>query len=444
MKIPTELMPTPGETVLCAVSGGPDSMALLHVLRGHCRENGGRVVAAHFHHGLRENADRDAAFVSDTCCVWGVELVSGRGDVRALAEETGASVEEAARNARYAFLRESASARGIRHIYLAHHADDNAETVLLNLIRGSGTKGLGGMRPRQGALVRPFLGLRRSELLAYVSEHGIPYVEDETNLDPAAADRNRLRLEILPRLEKLNARAVEHINAAAGFLRAEYDAQEEQLSPALSRCECSGDSIRLPLTALAAVPEGLRPRLLLEMLDRLGCGRKDIGARHLAAVLALKAHGQYDLPGGLEAANTGEWLLLARKTAPLPDMTLSPGELVSWGDWELTLSGAPASGGVYDCCLKLPPGAVLTVRPPRANDRLDLAGGSGPRSVKRLFRDRGIPPGTRDRSPALYVGSALAAVFPLGVDRRFAGEDVTVHFAPRRNEVSTMRLNKKD
>ena len=209
--------------VLAAVSGGLDSMCLLHFLRGE----GYDVSCAHFNHQLRgEEAARDEDFVRAWCEKEGIPFYLGTGDVRAHARATGKSEEEAARDLRYAFLRETAQMLGAQ-IALAHHADDNAETVLLNFVRGTDLRGLCGMRPKQGDIVRPFLEQTREELVTYARAHNIPHVEDHTNADPNAAARNYLRLEILPRLRELNPRAPQHIATTARSLTALDDALEQ-------------------------------------------------------------------------------------------------------------------------------------------------------------------------------------------------------------------------
>ena len=174
------------QRVLAAVSGGADSMCLLYFLR----EQGYDVSCAHFNHRLRgEEAVRDEEFVRAWCEEERIPFCSGSGDVRAHARKTGKTVEEAARDLRYAFLRETAKKLNAQ-LTLAHHADDNAETVLLNLVRGTDLHGLCGMRPKQGDLVRPFLEQTRAELAAYAHSHNIPHGEDRTNADPNAAARN--------------------------------------------------------------------------------------------------------------------------------------------------------------------------------------------------------------------------------------------------------------
>ncbi|MBQ7713909.1 MAG: tRNA lysidine(34) synthetase TilS, partial [Oscillospiraceae bacterium] len=205
-----------GALVLAAVSGGVDSISLLHWL--HTR--GVRVAAAHLHHGLRgAAADGDEAFVRDFCAARDIPFRAEHADVGALAAEWGVSTEEAGRAARYGFLERAAAELGATRVATAHHADDNAETLLFQLVRGA-KSGLGGIAPVRGVYIRPFLGVTRAEIEAYAAENGLSHRLDEMNLDDAFA-RNYLRHEVMPRLKTLNAAAAVHMADAARTLRVE-------------------------------------------------------------------------------------------------------------------------------------------------------------------------------------------------------------------------------
>ena len=169
-----------GGTVLCAVSGGRDSMALLHLLSALAEERGFRAAAAHFNHRLRPTADRDEAFVRDWCREHDIPLTCRAGDVKEFAAREGLGIEDAARKLRYAFLETAATDMGADRIATAHHREDNAETVLLHLLRGSGLRGLGGIAPVRGKIIRPLLEISRAEIDEYVRRHGLPYVEDDS------------------------------------------------------------------------------------------------------------------------------------------------------------------------------------------------------------------------------------------------------------------------
>ena len=288
-RCPRWVLPTRGRSVLCAVSGGLDSMCLLDLLDRWCRERDGRVVAAHFNHRLRgTESDRDETFVRDWCAAHDISFVSGSGDVRGLAEREGLSLEEAARNLRYAFLRQEAEKLGPRiRIYTAHHADDNAETILFNLIRGTGVAGLTGMAYQQDGIYRPLLNVARAELADYAAAYGIPHVEDSTNGDPDAAARNYLRLEVMPRLKQINPKAVEHINSAGRRLRVVDRSLEEEAVRRTAHVEAREGRVTLSKRALAEAPDAVKPRMLLRLFDLLGVGRRDITAAHLNAILHL-------------------------------------------------------------------------------------------------------------------------------------------------------------
>ncbi len=427
-RAPFAVPPRRGERVLCAVSGGLDSMCLLHMLDAWCRERGGQLTAAHFNHRLRgAAADRDEAFVREICGQWDIPLAVGRKDVREHAKREGLSLEEAARSLRYAFLRRAAAEAGCRRIYTAHHACDNAETVLLNLIRGTGLSGLTGMDWQRENLCRPLLGATREELEDYAARWSVPHIEDETNLDPDAAARNLLRLQVMPLLEELNPRAVEHICAAARRLREADRSLEADAAERTAHVEVRDGRVTLSVDELAHATEAVRLRMLLRLFDLLGVGRKDIGAAHLNAILDLTRRtawgkeGRLSLPHNVTARYCRRWLILETRPQCLTEVQLVPGRPLKWGDYTLTLLDRGEGEGVAFSWQGRPGGSpVVTVGPCPPGERLTLPGSRGSRSVKRLCLDRGISLAERDRLPAVYVNGALAAVWRLGVDIAFA------------------------
>ena len=428
-RCPRWVLPTRGRPVLCAVSGGLDSMCLLDLLDRWCRERDGRVVAAHFNHRLRgTESDRDETFVRDWCAAHDISFVSGSGDVRGLAEREGLSLEEAARNLRYAFLRQEAEKLGPRiRIYTAHHADDNAETILFNLIRGTGVAGLTGMAYQQDGIYRPLLNVARAELADYAAAYGIPHVEDSTNGDPDAAARNYLRLEVMPRLKQINPKAVEHINSAGRRLRVVDRSLEEEAVRRTAHVEAREGRVTLSKRALAEAPDAVKPRMLLRLFDLLGVGRRDITAAHLNAILHLTRNtlwgreSRVDLPHGVTARYCREWLMLETRPQTLTEVQLLPGCPVIWGDYRLTLLDQPEGEGLALRPWRQGERMGLTVGPVAPGDRLCLPEThGGGRSVKRLCLDHRISLSERDRLPAIYAGGTLAAVWRLGVDESFA------------------------
>ena len=406
------------QPVLAAVSGGADSMCLLYFLR----EQGYDVSCAHFNHWLRgEEAVRDEEFVRAWCEEERIPFYLGSGDVRAHARKTGKTVEEAARDLSE-LTSDAQCAKEELEKALAHHADDNAETVLLNLVRGTDLRGLCGMRPKQGDIVRPFLEQTREELVTYARAHNIPHVEDHTNADPNAAARNYLRLEILPRLRELNPRAPQHIATTARSLTALDDALEQAAEAALSHAKAQDGGISLSLDCFLAADEVVQPRILLHLADALGLGRKDIGRKQLDAICALAQRGgsaerRYTLPQSATVRIADGALTMAFSPAALPKAALVENVPLPWGNFELTLLHKPDGEGIS---LRVPEdGEIITVAPCDLNARLMLQGANGARSVKRLCVDRKLSLTERDALPALYVGGRLAAVWRLGTDVTF-------------------------
>ena len=430
-RAPRAVLPRAGQRVLCAVSGGLDSMCLLHMLDAWRRERDRTVTAAHFNHRIRgDAADRVEEFVRETCLKWGIPLTVGRGDARAFAKREGLSLEEAARDLRYAFLRRTAAELECERLYTAHHADDNAETILLNLVRGTGLAGLTGMDWERDGLCRPLLGVTREELEAYAARWNVPHVEDETNADPGAAARNLLRLQVMPLLKELNPRAVEHIGQTARRLRGVDRSLEADAAARTAHVEVQEGRATLSMDALAQAPAAVRPRMLLRLFDLLGVGRKDVGAAHLEALMDLTRRtawgkeGRLSLPHGVTARYCRRWLILETRPQTLTEIQLIPDSPLRWGDYTLTLLDRPEDGEGIAFFWRGRPGQspVVTAAPCPPGERLTLPGARGSRSVKRLCLDRRISLAERDRLPAIYVEGRLAAVWRLGVDTAFAPE----------------------
>ena len=401
-----------GGKVLCALSGGLDSMCLAHFMMG---QKGFSVTAAHFNHRLRgERSDADQCFVEEWCLQNRLPFFVGEGDTRKRARETGESIEEAARCLRYEFLQQVAREGGYDAILTAHHAEDNAETVLLHLLRGTGTAGLGGIPAVRGNLYRPFLQLSKETLRLYAKERDIPHVEDETNETDDAA-RNLLRHRVLPVLKELNPKAVAHIGRTAAIMAGESAAMETLARRIADGAEQTTEGTVLPCAALTEEPEALARRAILVLLGRAAGGRKDLTAAHADAVWAIcqKQRGEVHLPGGVTVERDGETLLFARRETAPEEVSITPGQTVAFGPWRVYLSDAPIEGGTQ---MSLPAGAALTVTPWRRDDRMTVPGSRGSRSVKRLCVDRGISPQTRDALPVLRADGKIAAMAQVGFD----------------------------
>lgn len=409
----------PGSGVLCALSGGADSMYLLCRLLEGREQYGWTVQAAHLNHGLRESAQRDEDFVREWCRRQGVPLSVGHADVENFAQREGLSVEEAGRVLRYAFLKGAAEREGLALIATGHHAGDNAETVLMNLIRGCGRKGLTGIPERRGNIVRPMLDVTRREIEDYLKERSVPHVEDETNNDPAYT-RNKVRLRLLPLLEELNPRAVEHICAAARRLRED----EEELSRQAKLLAGQGldipEGAAVPVRVLNEAPRPLALRACAALLERAGLGGEAV---HLDGMLALAAgndpSARMDVPGG-SVRRQYDLLVLSRKAAPDPEfpapMELKEGEN-RWGSWIIRCIRAECPGKAYVNPQEfyLRPDRYF-IRPRQEGDQITL--GKRPvKTVKKLMIEGKIPACRRGHVPVLAQGGRVAAVGGLGPEK---------------------------
>ena len=288
--------------VVCAFSGGPDSTALLLELK-RLRDAGsiGPLYAAHFEHGIRgEESREDLAFCRKLCLELGVPLFSESGDVPACAAQDGLSLETAARKLRYGFLRRLKAALGADCIALGHHRDDQAETVLLHLIRGSGVRGLTGMAYRSGDLIRPLLGAGRGDILSYLGERGQSYRLDSTNLLPDAS-RNRLRQQAMSALTAINPQASAHIAAFADRLRA-----EDEFLDGLARETVTQGSRR----ALAALPQVLRDRAAMLLLRQATEDFTEADVDRLSALFSQPSGRVATLRGNLIARADGDRVLI--------------------------------------------------------------------------------------------------------------------------------------
>jgi len=278
-----------GSLLLAALSGGRDSVCLLAVLKDLSGPMGFGLEAVHVNHQLRQTADRDQAFCEDLCRKWQIPLWACRVDVAGLVRKEGLSVEEAARSLRYQAINKVQSDRLAedpdRPVYIAlgHHQKDQAETVLLHLLRGSGLTGLTGMKEVSDIYLRPMLKAPSEELDAFAAEKGLTYVTDETNFDTAMT-RNRVRLDLIPYLEKeFNPSIVQTLSDTAFRLKEDEEALDKMTEEAYQVCK-AGDGLRV--SRLNEQPEAIRRRVVRLWLSRAGY-LKDLTSAHVKMVLDL-------------------------------------------------------------------------------------------------------------------------------------------------------------
>ena len=402
-------MVSPGDTVICAVSGGADSMALLWGMFLLKEKLGFRLEAAHFNHQLRgEESDSDAEFVRKFCDFHDIPLHLGSGNVVSGAK----GLEAAARDARYAFLR---SLKGT--IATAHTADDNAETVLLHLIRGSGLRGLGGITPKSDRLIRPMLDVTRAEVEEFLNENYIRHIEDSSNGTDAYL-RNRLRHHVMPLLHQENPSIATGLSAAAQRIRA-----DAQLLDDLASELDSGD-----VAALRDAPGPLRRRALERLLRENGF--PEPSASHLeqaeSVVFSANPSARVTLSGVTLRRSYGrlcverEQVVLTTRVLPreglteLPEIGLAVRTTIVDGPGESIVS----------------PVGQMVVRSRRSGDSLTTKGGT--KTLKKRFIDRKLPQWERPAVPVIADEEGILAVCGFGPDenRRSGPEYVRIEFVP--------------
>ncbi len=409
--------------VLVAVSGGLDSVCLLHLLRRLSSCADFTLGVAHLDHQLRSASAADARFVADLCRCYALPCWCEKVDVRRIAQQRGQGVEEAARHARYSFLARVASEHDFTCIALAHHRDDQAETVLLRLTRGSSVAGLAAMRPRRGRFIRPLLQCSRSGLAAYAAEHHLDWVEDGSN---ASLDyqRNRIRHQVMPQLCQINSAAAANIARLAQLCAVDDDYWRRQIRRWLDEhAFCSAAEIRLSRQVLAEEHPALAVRVVRSALAAVRGGLHGIAARHLELVLALLRHdgdhASIDLPGAWCGCEYAQLVVRRCSLAPLEPFRLAvaaPCRVLLPDGRVLEFSRAVATGAdgvdqVEFCAAEID--FPLEVRPVAAGDRISCVGMTGHKLVKKIFTDRKVPRAQRRRAVVVGSGGRLLWVVAL-------------------------------
>jgi len=420
----------PGSAVLVAVSGGPDSVALLHLLSELREPLNCDLRVAHLNHGVRgPESDADEAFVRELAAGLGLEIVVGRTDAPSMAEEEGLSLEEACRNARRRFLLETARRAGCPRIATGHHSNDQAETVLLRLIRGAGVTGLAAIRPvtREG-FVRPLLECGRGEILDFLAERKLPFREDSSNLDTTHL-RNRVRRELIPLLEmRFNPSIVEVLcrtsrnmaHAEVLLSRLGLKALEE------ARLESERDRMTLDLKRLGAYDENMWGYIFRAACIALAGNSHGLTHEHFKALGKLvgkrSTGAVLHLPRGLRARR-GYGVVEVyrekprpraprfRETVSVPGLTPAPDlgglletQIIDKTDFTSDLKEADPCTEFFDLGeISLP----LTLRTRKHGDRIRPFGLDGTKKLKDLLIELKVPIEARDRLPVLSDGMGV-------------------------------------
>ncbi len=469
-----------GEMVIVAVSGGADSLALLHALNDLRREESLPffIYVAHLNHGLRGRAAReDAAFVREEARRLGLPCAVGEVEARTYSLRCGLSLEDGARRLRYRFLLQLARRTGATRVAVGHHRDDQVETLLLHFLRGTGLEGLAGMKYKRPldegiTLIRPLLEVSREEVERFCRDKALTPRLDESNLDTAFM-RNRLRLELLPLLEKeYNPGVRRALQRLSRLLSLDRDFLENLSTAAFSRVLLKEGEHALVLNgrALLLEDEALQGRVLRLAIKRLlGTVPREVSQGHVRAALKLmlegSPHGLLSLPGGLRLARSYDRLTLSYGVPPAAGR---------FGPLKLTVPGEVALPGgelVLQACL-LPPESLqwppdvekeafldfervaqlcqagagdgrqveeteLLVRTRLEGDRFHPLGAPGRRKLKNYLIDRKVPRAERDALPLVLAGEEIIWVVGREVSHR-------CRITPRTKQALLLRLTRRE
>ncbi|HEX6494976.1 MAG TPA: tRNA lysidine(34) synthetase TilS [Acidobacteriaceae bacterium] len=426
-----------GERVAVAVSGGADSVALLLAMVDLRAETGIVLAAIHVHHGLRgADADGDAKFVAELASRLDVPLCTKRGNVASLAAERGNGIEEAARALRYASFQELLAADDTDTVATAHTMDDQAETVLMKMLRGAWTEGLAGIAPvvtvnGKGRIVRPLLEVTRAEVIAYLEDREQPWREDSTNQE-LTFTRNRVRHVLMPKLREFQPRIAVQLSRMAAVARDEEAWWDRELTRILPGLVLPGKPVRgggranstrpgeagiaIELQRLRALHPALQRRVLRAAAGQLGSALSFDQTEELRALAVSAEHGtgnrgRFQLGAGLTAERTARELRLVcgpeQAQSALPEIVVPvPGALEApeYG-YRVTTSGSLSGAG------------TLVLRTPRTGDRVRVPHSSGLKTVKEVLERRGLSAADRRICPVLAVGNGILWMSGVEVER---------------------------
>ena len=416
------------EPILLGLSGGADSSALLIMLAEYAKQVGSRIYAAHLNHGIRgDEADRDEQFCKELCSRVGVEFFSKKLDIPSIASASGESVETAARNARYDFFYKIMKEMGIKILATAHNADDNLETLLFNIARGTGLGGLCGIpesRPIGDCVViRPILTMEKEKIISFCENNGLSFVTDSTNADNEYT-RNKIRNRIIPILKEINPNAVRNASRMTESLKDDSLCLQ---SMADWFVEELGGNYSIELEKLCGSPSSIVNRALIRLYDEI-TGGKSLEATHINAIkeLAKKGipHSSISLPNGIEARVENDRLCLLTKgntnfSFDAFNVLLSNGKNeITDAEVEIFLNDLNYSKNIYKKSILLSIESdtidgALVARSRAPGDKILLGGMH--KSVKKLYNEKKIPLELRKRIPIICDKSGIIAIPFIGI-----------------------------
>ncbi len=412
-----------GEKILVACSGGPDSLALLHGLWQLSPEMGFEIAAAHLEHGFRgAESEAEAVFVEEFCRLRGIECVIGHVDMPTVLQEQGFSAQDGARRVRYEFLRRTAAEIGAMRIATGHQLEDQAETLLLNLLRGAGLKGLSGMRTVAGELIRPLLGVKREKIEAYCKANELQPRRDSSN-QKTCYRRNLLRLEIMPQLRQYNAALPETLARTAEILHEQQQYLQEQAKALFLRvARQDEDGLHLEVKGLCGEHVALQREIFRLALEKKRGRLTGISFEHvenLIRMISLPVGSRAELPGKLKVRRTYQSICLENeRVVMLQGKTLLPGIRLEFPGtywFEELKFGLKLETGFFpeaqdETCLVIKRKAIsgeLLLRNRLPGDRFRPKGMNGSKKLKDFFIDIKLPREMRDSVPLLCDAAGI-------------------------------------
>ncbi|MFI3236512.1 MAG: tRNA lysidine(34) synthetase TilS [Lachnospiraceae bacterium] len=404
------------QKIIIALSGGADSIALLEILYRLQKEYELELVAVHVHHGIREEAYKDVALCEQACSKRDIPLYVEYRDIPSISMEQGISWEEAGRNERYQIFDMYMERLGFENIAIAHHMNDRAETMLFQLFRGSGLKGLTGIPSTRGPIIRPLIGVSRTEIENFLENEQIPYITDATNLE-AKYTRNRIRNEMIPIAEEIVSQAMLHMNQTADQLLEVLDYMQIQVDAFVKEhvmIGSQGRQIEVPIEKLMQQHVSLQKMIILKLIEQLLLTRKNITNRHVGDILELlskEGEKQISLPKGAQVLKSYDKLIFKMQEQNDVEsfVELSLGGVYSFGDGlniELSLEKVDEKANILekipqnDCTkwfdydrIHLP----LSLRTRQTGDYFTIDPSGKKKSLKAYMIDEKIPKHMRDQ-----------------------------------------------
>ena len=416
-----------GDTVVLGVSGGADSVAMLHILSGLSSEYELKLVCVHLNHGIRgDEAIRDQEYVRKLCEKLNVDFVCEYRDIPAISKNTGQSEELVGRNERYALFRKTASDYGSAKIAVAHNMNDCSETVIMKLARGSSLNGLKGIPAVNGDIIRPLIECERSDIEAYLTEYGIEYMTDSTNCDTKYT-RNLVRNRIIPLMKEINPSFVRTVYTNCGNIASDDDFIRQCADAETDKCVKFSDGIsRIDMEYLKKLHIALQRRIILNAVQLVKGNNLDIEHKHIEILMSNLTTGKrYNLGAGLSAYVEYNYLCIAKEYTLCEDYeyNIECGKTYDIGNKRIIFDFCDNNDMSDKSCMYINADGFdiknALLRNRRDGDRFSPSGMKGSKKLKSYFIDNKVTQAERNLTPLLCVNGEIAAVIGMRVSDKY-------------------------